>query len=133
MPITHTVDRDRRRITFDVAGTLRIDEMLAAVDSALESAGAGTYTVLSDHRQLLTAATTTQLHTLIAHLATHRAHLGDSRWGVVVAQPASFGMMRMLSVLAEEIPIEVGVFKDLTAASEWLDLPPGAAHLEPPP
>ena len=125
MPITHTVDVRRRRLTFAVAGTVTIEEMVAAVDVAVRDAGAGGYSVLSDHRALAVPATTPQLQALVAHLTQYREHFGGNRWAVVVGQPASFGMMRMLSVLAERIPIHVEVFYDAAAAERWLDeLPP---------
>jgi hypothetical protein len=123
MPITHVVDTERRVLVFAVTGTVSTAEMLAAVDAAVAGVDAGRYRVLSDHRGLTTPSTTAQLEALIAHLTKFRAIFGGSRWAVVVAQPASFGMMRMLSVLAERIPIRVEVFTDLAAAQAWLETP----------
>lgn len=126
MPITHTMDAEHQRLVFTVSGTLTTQEMLAAVDESVRSAGPGKYGVLSDHRAITTPATREQLEALVHHLTRYRAHFGGSRWAVVVGQPASFGMMRMLGVFAEAIPIEVGVFEDLAEATEWLEaLSPG--------
>jgi len=121
MPITHAVDVARRLLRFDVAGTLTTEEMTRAVDGAARSLGPGRYQVLSDHRALITPATAPQLEALVAHLTRYRSHFGDSQWAVVVGQPASFGMMRMLGVLAERIPIEVEAFTDPAAAEVWLE------------
>ena len=35
--------------------------------------------------------------------------------------PASYGMMRMVAVLAEQVPMKVEVFETLAAAGAWLD------------
>ena len=127
MPITHAVDAERRRLRFAVSGTVVIQEMVAAVDAAVRAAGPGAYSVLSDHRALAVPATTAQLEALVAHLTQYREHFGGNRWAIVVGQPASFGMMRMLGVLAERIPIHVGVFTDPMAAESWLDELPAPA------
>ncbi len=127
MPITHTVDTERRRIVFAVSGTLTTQDMLAAVDTAVLSAGPGAYSVLSDHSAIATPATTEQLQALVSHLTKYRTHFGGNRWAVVVGQPASFGMMRMLGVFAERIPIQVGVFDGPAEAIRWLESPsPGS-------
>jgi len=130
MAITHSLDVTRRRLTFAVSGTLTTQDMLtavdAAVDAAVRAAGPGRYSVLSDHRALITPATTPQVEALVAHLAMYRDYFGGNRWAIVVGQPASFGMMRMLGVLAEQIPIEVGVFEDPNEAERWLASSPSA-------
>lgn len=125
MPISHVVDTERRLLTFAVTGTLSTAEMLAAVDEAVAGVGAGRYRVLSDHRGLDTPSTTPQLEALVGHLLKYRAIFAGSRWAVVVVKPASFGMMRMLSVLAERIPMKVEVFTDPASAMSWLESPAG--------
>jgi exopolyphosphatase/pppGpp-phosphohydrolase len=127
MSITHTVDVDRLLLIFEVSGTITTDEMLAAVDRAVPVGDGRRYDVLSDHRALVFPATAAQLEALVSHLTRYRAVFGGMRWAVVVGQPASFGMMRMLSVLAERIPIEVEVFTDPEEASRWLGRHPTAS------
>lgn len=121
MPIAHIVDTKRRRLIFSVSGTITTEEMLTAADNAVHSLGPGTHKVLSDHRTLTTPATTPQLEALVAHLSKYRQHFGGTRWAIVVSQLASFGMMRMLGVLAERIPIHVAVFADPVDAERWLE------------
>jgi hypothetical protein len=121
MTITHRIDPERRRLIFAVSGTITTEEMLAAVDRAVPAGDTRRYNVLSDHRALVTPATTAQIEALVGHLMRYKAVFGGMRWAIVVGQPASFGMMRMLSVLAERIPIEVEVFTDLAKAERWLE------------
>jgi len=121
MPITHTVDTGRLLISLTVSGVLTTQEMLAAVDAVVSPGDQRRYNVLSDHRGLITPATTAQLRALVSYLSRNREVFGGMRWAIVTVQPASFGMMRMLSVLAESIPIEVGVFRDSLEAERWLE------------
>jgi hypothetical protein len=123
MPVTYSVDVTRRLIRFTLSGTVTPDEMVAALDRAVNEAGAGRFLVLSDHRALTTPATTAQLQDLVGRLTRYREHVGGSRCAIVTAQPASFGMMRMFSVLAEAVPVEVDVFSDVADAERWLGLP----------
>ena len=47
---------------------------------------------------------------------------GD-RWAIVATVPASYGMMRMLSVHAERVPMDARVFERAEDAESWLDSP----------
>lgn len=123
MPMTHSVDHQRRLLTVEVSGTLTTREIIAAIDAAAADLGPGRYRVLSDHRQLTTPATTEQVEAVVDHLSGYPGHFGGSQWAVVVGQPASYGMIRMMSVLAERIPMEVQVFTTRPEAERWIDSP----------
>jgi hypothetical protein len=121
LPIVHFLDEENRIIRFKVSGTLTASEMLAAIDRAMKDVENRTgFRVLSDHREITVPATTAQLKELVAHLCGHASSLAGTRWALIVGQLASFGMMRMLGVFAEKIPIEVRVFTDAEKAELWL-------------
>jgi hypothetical protein len=120
MPITRQLNVARRSMTFTVSGTVTTGEMLAAVDDAMRDTEQAPYAILSDHRSLDEPATTPQVKALVSHLTDVSAHFAGSRWAIVTGLTASYGMMRMLSVLAAELPIEIAVFTDLVEATCWL-------------
>ena len=128
MPITATLDGFAYVIRFVLSGTLTLPEMTAAVDAVVKEVGSdGGYDVLSDHRALDTPATVAQLEGLVEYLRRRAKVIHGRKFAVVTASAASFGMMRMLSVLAQRIPMEVAVFQDIAEAEEWLShraLPP---------
>lgn len=43
---------------------------------------------------------------------------------MVTREPASYGMMRMMSVLVERVPMEVQIFETIEEAEEWLGSSP---------
>lgn len=115
MPITHHVDRSSGIVYLDVAGSPTITEMCAAIDRVVADPDFEVrYFILSGHRGLDRPATTEQVHALLAHISQRKCHLGSIRWAIVVKKAAAFGMMRMLSVLAERIPARVEVFETST-------------------
>lgn len=122
MPIALAVDQRCLLIRMQLSGTLTVDEMVAAVDTAFPPGETRRFNVFSDHRGLIDPVTTEQLQALVSHLVRRRTAVGGMRWAIVVGQPASYGMMRMLGVLAEQIPITVEVFNDPAEAARWLDL-----------
>lgn len=93
--------------------------MLACVSSAAREAAAPGFNIVSDHREIGEPATRAQLEELVSHIATLREYFVGSRWAVIVGTAASYGMMRMLAVLAERVPLSVQVFTDPADAERW--------------
>lgn len=121
MPIAAAIDTYARTVRLVVTGTLTLSELTGAIDAIVAEVGdEGGYDLLSDHRQIATPVTVAQLERLIEHLRLKAKPLHGRRFAVVTATSASFGMMRMLQVLAERIPITVAVFQDLSEAESWL-------------
>ncbi|MBI2797008.1 MAG: STAS/SEC14 domain-containing protein [Gemmatimonadetes bacterium] len=132
MPATLSIDHASRMVTIEIAGTLEIGEMLAAIDGVVRAIeGRGRYAVLTDHRALDTPITPVQVSQVLAHLSAAGGSLVGARWAAVVSQPASYGMMRLLAARAEDLPMEVKAFWDRNEALAWLrggpDAPGGAA------
>ena len=61
-----------------------------------------------------------QVESTINLLMAYSDRLKKSKWAIVTSKPASYGMMRLLSVHAEKIPLLVRVFKDHKTAGRWL-------------
>jgi stage II sporulation SpoAA-like protein len=124
VPVTHTLDDTHRIVRLVLSGTLTTAEMLEALDWAARAvAGRPKYRVLSDHRGVDTPATREQIEAVVAHLGREGSGFHGTRWAVVTINPASYGMIRMLAVLAETIPIEVGIFERVADAEAWLGPP----------
>ncbi len=121
MPVEVSLDTFAHTVRLVLSGTLTLKDMTAAIDALVAEVGQeGGYDLLSDHRRLTTPATVAQLEGLIEHVRLKAKPLHGRRFAVVTATPASFGMMRMFSVLAGQIPIEVAVFQDMAEAEQWL-------------
>ncbi len=122
MTIAITVLAERRRILAEVVGEFSLAEVLAVIDGALaDPSFEPGFDILSDHSAVSRAITTQQLEGMVAHLTSLSTSLAGARWAIVTTKPASYGMMRMFSVYAKRIPIEVRIFADLTAAEQWLE------------
>lgn len=100
-----------------------IDEpaMLAGLEHAgsLAPPGEG-YDVLSDHRGLVRAVTPDEIVRVLEHIRRSNSPFLGHRWAVVTTAAASYGMMRLMSVHAERLPIEVRIFDSVEAARRWL-------------
>jgi hypothetical protein len=133
VPITYRVDRDARLIRAEVHGDFTVTDIVDTVNAAAGEAGPG-FDVLSDHRGVGEPATRTQLEQMVGLEALRRNFVGR-RWAVVVSSRASFGMMRMLEVLAERVPMTVRVFVSIERAERWArgSTDPDLAAGDPPP
>ncbi len=54
----------------------------------------------------------------------HRDVLTPSRVAVIVADPATHGMFRMLQALNHEMPAKLNIFDSQAEAEQWLCQPP---------
>lgn len=121
MPFLERVDHDARLVRIAVSGTFSLTDMTTTVDRVSAAAGKSVgWSVLSDHRAIAAPASTPQLENLVEHIRRSAPVFHGQRWAVITGSKASFRMMRMLSVLAQRVPIEVAVFKDPAEAEAWL-------------
>jgi hypothetical protein len=124
MPIELWVDKDRRRICAVVSGDFTFEEILDTITKAVNDPDLMPgYDILSDHTQVGEVLTMGQARKMTAHLKGLSDYFAGSRWAVVTTKPASYGMMRMLSVLVEEVPIHLEVFHSFEDAERWLGQP----------
>ena len=66
--------------------------------------------------------TPSQAKQMVEHLVNLADVFAGTRWAVVTSQPASYGMMRMVSVHAERVPMDVRIFSSLEAAESLAGL-----------
>ena len=113
-----------RRVQIVLSGILSFKEMEHTINSIVEDPSFSRgYDVFSDHTRLEKPIEADQAKKLAEYLETLREYFSDSRWAIVTKMEASYGMMRMLSVLLEKIPIVVEVFYSYDEAEKWLSLP----------
>ena len=79
------------------------------------------FKVLSDHTAVKVPVTPSQAKQMVEHLVNLADAFAGTRWAAVTSLPASYGMMRMVSVHAERVPLEVQIFSSLEEAEAWLD------------
>jgi len=124
MPIEILINKDIRRVQIVLSGILSFNEMVRAINSVVENPSFSRgYDVFSDHTRLEKPIEADQAKKLAEHLATLREYFSNSRWAIITKMEASYGMMRMLSVFLEEIPMELEVFYSYDEAEKWLSLP----------
>ena len=123
MTIESHVDEERRCIFAKVSGKFTIQEIVETINKSVQDPKFRPgFSVLSDHSQVREPITAQQAEQTIEHLVNLSDSMAGSRWAVVTTTAASYGMMRMLSVLAERVPMEVQVFSSQSEAEVWLGL-----------
>lgn len=120
------MDTARKRIVAKVSGAFTFPEILKAIDGSVhDPAFQRGFDVFSDHTEVEAPITPPDARAMVNHLENLSDFLAGARWAVVTATPASYGMLRMVSVLAERVPMDVQVFESLEAAEAWLATPRG--------
>ena len=134
MPIEIWIDTAKHRVHSVLEGRVTFDEMIQAIDSCVEDPSfRNGIDILSDHTGLEKPIETDEAQRLAAHLRRLRDRFTGSRWAVVTKMQASFGMMRMLSVFLERIPMHLQVFYSIIEAERWLERPGEESSAEPRP
>jgi hypothetical protein len=121
MPIRIWIEPEKELIRAEAVGDLSAAEMIAAVNAAVEDpAFRPGFSILSDHRHIGKALTPEQASELVGHLSRLTRYFAGVRWAVVSTKTASVGMMRLLSVHLEQVPLTLEVFSSMNEAERWL-------------
>ena len=118
MSMTTIIDHAHRRVLVKAEGTISLNDIRAHLEE--ERVGIGlTYDELIDARGFSTDISQQAVHTIVAVLR----RLGkESRLGptaVIVDSDVGYGMLRMLSVLVEDV-CQVQPFRQQEEAEKWL-------------
>jgi hypothetical protein len=113
---------NRMSIIFsNISGDFDVAKIISVLSHASDSRNfKQDFKVLLDQRNIRKPAIREQIVTIASHMDKGAHVFGGSKWAVVVSEDASYGMMRMLSILVEDVPIKVDVFRDYDAAMQWL-------------
>lgn len=121
MPIRAQVDEGAQLLTFEIVGDWTTEEMeRITLEGVRAIAGRGGYDVLCDMTRTARASTPAEIRRLVQVLTAEGSALRGRRAAMVVGNPTSYGMMRMLSAHTEPIGIEVKIFTELAEAMEFL-------------
>ena len=121
--ISHSIDTARRIVCLRINREPTLAEaeagLLAAFQDPLYKAG---FNCLVD-RTAVGPPTTQYVHGLTAIIRQHRQIFTPPRVAVVVANPATHGMFRMLQALTHDMPCESNIFTSEAEAEKWLCRP----------
>ena len=123
MAISFTLDAEKRRVRFTVAGTFTLHDIIDSVRSVLDLPEFGPhFQVMSDHRGVERPATVQDVEDMVAFMRDARERFQGMRWAIVTHRPASYAIMGLLRTLADlRLQMEVRVFTRVGEATAWLD------------
>ncbi len=124
MPISYRIDRERKLVLTTATGVLTDDELLdhkqALIGDPEFEPG---MRELSDVRTIeRLAVTPAGVRKMVALDQEHLDRLGDYRLAIVAPADASFGTARMYQMLTEANVQNIGVFRDMAEAEQWLEV-----------
>jgi hypothetical protein len=121
MPLTYRIDTDAQMLLIVGEGAITQAERLEAVREWLRDPdfrpGLNT---LCDLSAVSSAPTMAELQEIVSLVDRHSSTIGSKKLAVVAPRPVTFGVARQFQTLADDGPLDVGVFKDRRAALGWL-------------
>lgn len=123
MPIDSELQPDLQLVVFRHVGDVPDDELLDFYKGFFGGPDAAQYpNLLVQLEETRSSGRSSQALRALAQLLEGQSAGGDLRRRVAVVAPAdhSFGLARMYEALSGRIPWEFRVFRDETAAREWL-------------
>ena len=124
MPIEKWIDTEKHWVRAVLSGTVTMDEMIRTIDSSIhDPCFQDGMDILSDHTRLDKPIGTDEAKRLASHLNQLQRHFAGSKWAVITKMKASYGMMRMLSIFLEKVPMYLQVFYSPVEAERWLSSP----------
>ncbi|HET9455074.1 MAG TPA: STAS/SEC14 domain-containing protein [Gemmatimonadaceae bacterium] len=121
MPIRSEVDESAQLLMFEIVGDWTTEEMeRVTLEGVRAIAGREGYDALCDLTRTGRVSTPAEIRRLVQILTEEGSALRGRRAAMVVGNPTSYGMMRMLSAHTEPIGIEVKIFTQLGEAMKFL-------------
>jgi hypothetical protein len=121
MPIVHTIEHERGRMSVVATGSVTLADILQHLKEERLAAGLG-FAEIIDGRTGTVAFSPADLRSLVEVLRDlgTRQSLGPT--AVIVATDYAYGMMRLLEMLVEDV-CKVRPFRDPADAERWLQDP----------
>ena len=126
MPITYTLDRERRRMMTRAEGLLTRADLEHHLDVEAQDHAEG-FAELFDATGATTDVTAEDIRGLVDRARQWQAAgVSVGPTAIVATTNVVYGMARMYAMLAEFLNAPVEVFREIGPAMEWLD------HISPP-
>jgi hypothetical protein len=126
MPLTYAIESDTRIVAVVVSAPPSVDDYRRLLDTILsDPAYRPGYHFLVDRRAVAVVPDTQRVWAMTPLLDVIARWGGPCRMAVVTDGDATYGMMRMASVLGSDTGVEVGAFRDPDMARDWLTAPAG--------
>jgi hypothetical protein len=121
MPLSYRIDAEAGMLLIVGEGAITQPERLEAMREWLHDPEfrPGLRT-LCDSSAASSTPTMAELQQIVALVARHAASIGKKKLAVIAPRPVTFGVARQFQTLADDGPLDVGVFKDRRAALGWL-------------
>ena len=123
MPVTYTVDRERRIVRTTVTGPVATDEFVPYLE-ALDREGLVSWPQLVDARGATLRITPEDVRRFVFLIDGLRTRHGTARSAFITDDDATYGMLRMYSALGESTDPGFAVFRKAADAEAWVT--PGA-------
>ena len=119
MPIVFTTDPKRRLVETKATGVLGNDEFAAHV-RALAARDLLAFPQLIDAREASVETTPADAREFAKLTGRLRAAHGSAKVAFVTSSDATYGILRVYTVVSEEVDPGFRVFRDIDQAREWL-------------
>ena len=125
MPITHTVDHTVHAMTAIADGPITLQDVRRHLEEERREAGLS-YAELIDARGAIPSVSPADVRSLVGLLRDLASTQPLGPTAVIVSTDYAYGVMRMLSMLVEDI-CAVRPFRSIQEAERWLQSPAEAA------
>ena len=117
--MTFELDRARRTVLTMASGLVTYDDLARHLAEEQRDDALG-FAEVFDGRSATTDITPEQVRALVARTDSllRQGRLGAL--AIVTDSDLAFGMARMYQILAEPLPVQIGVFRTLDEATAWL-------------
>ena len=121
MAVTYRIVPQERIVYLTVSGESSFGEWEGALRRVLaDPAYVKGFDFLTDRREQRDVPEPEFPRQVLRFLVEHTPDMGRYRWAAVSPREATFQMLRMFSILAEETDIRVRAFRDYEEARRWL-------------
>lgn len=125
MPIRNEIDTEKNLIIRTVSGTLTSAEVLNAFNDSLgdKSFVKDMHVIWDISNAEMHQITVDAMNTVVEHIKTHLNNRGSKyKIAIIATEDLNFGISRMFATYGGDLPLPIGIYRDINEAYRWLEI-----------
>lgn len=125
MPIKNQIDSEHNLIIRTVSGTLTTPEILNAFNDSLDDKDfvKDMHVIWDISNAEMHQVTVDAMNTIVEHIKTHLNNRGSKyKIAIIAPEDLNFGLSRMFATYGSDLPVSIGIHRDINDAYRWLEI-----------
>ena len=125
MPVKNQIDLENNLIVRTVSGRLTTAEVLNAFNGSLNDKNfvKDMHVIWDVSKADVRQVSADAINTIVEHIKAHLNNRGSNyKIAIVAPEDLNFGISRMFATYGSDLPVSIGIHRDIDDAYRWLEI-----------